>query len=157
MDLLFLCPNCRQELEADASGSGSQIECPSCGNTLTIPQADAQNIRTHNPIASSAAAKEEKHFSVPVHDAPTECLIKKANPPLEAAAKSGDKQLRTKCIKRVECVEVGKDHFDEVVTAFLGKIGEADIVSINTISYSTIDIGSQKLLTDFGVMIVYRG
>ncbi len=156
MDLLFLCPNCRQELEVDASGSGSQIECPSCGKPLTVPEPDPQNIRTHNPINSSAAAKEEKHFSVPVHDAPAESLIQKPKPPLEAA-KNGDKQLRTKCIKRVECVEVGKDHFDEVVTAFLSKVAESDIVSINTISYSTIDIGSQKLLNDFGVMIVYRG
>ena len=157
MDLLFLCPNCRQELEVDASGSGSQIECPSCGNSLTVPEPDPQNIRTHNAMAASAAAKEEKHFSVPVHDAPSESLIQKPKPPLEAAAKNGDKQLRTKCIKRSECVEVGKDHFDEVVTAFLGKLAESDIVSINTISYTSVDIGTQKLLTDYGVMIVYRG
>jgi hypothetical protein len=37
------------------------------------------------------------------------------------------------------------------------KIGEANIISITTLSYTHLDIGSQKLMTDFGVMIIYRG
>ena len=49
------------------------------------------------------------------------------------------------------------DKFDEVVSAFLVKIGEANIISITTLTYTHLDIGSQKLMTDFGVMIVYRG
>jgi hypothetical protein len=57
----------------------------------------------------------------------------------------------------VDCVEVGHDRFDEVVTNFLGKIGETNIVSITTISYSHVDISSQKLLNDYGVMIIYKG
>jgi len=43
-----------------------------------------------------------------------------------------------------------------MVSNFLGKIGEHNIISITTISYSHIDIGSQKLLQDYGVMIVYK-
>ena len=157
MDVMFVCPNCKQELEADASLAGSTIQCPACNAGITIPQADAQNIRTHNPIASSAAAREEKHFSVPVRDAPTEVLIQKPPPPLEAAVKDSEKQLRVKTIRRTDCVEVGHDNFDKVVSEFLGKIGHENIVSINTISYTHLDIGTQKLLTDFGVMIVYKG
>ena len=43
------------------------------------------------------------------------------------------------------------------MTGFLGKIGESNIVSINTLAYSYLDVGSQKLITDYGVMIVYKG
>ena len=54
MDVTFICPNCKQELEADTSLAGTQIQCPSCGNALTIPEPDVQNVKVVNPIASSA-------------------------------------------------------------------------------------------------------
>lgn len=157
MDLSFTCPNCKQQLEADTSMSGSAINCPACGVSLVIPEADPASVRTSNPTAASAGAKEEKHFSVPVHDTPAETLIQKPNRPLENAAKDGTKSLRIKCIKRTECVEVGKDHFDEVVSDFLNKTGEANVVSINTLSYTHVDMGTRQILTDYGVMIVYKG
>jgi hypothetical protein len=65
--------------------------------------------------------------------------------------------MRVKTIKHTDCIEVGHDKFDEVVSNFLGKVGEANVVSITALSYTHLDIGTQKLLTDFGVMIVYRG
>src|ERR1051325_5751417 len=98
MDLIFSCPNCKQQLEAETAMAGNQIACPSCGAMIVIPDATPMNIHV-NPIASSAAAKQEYHFSVPVHDAPTEALIHKPAPPLEAAAKAeSDKKLRIRCI-----------------------------------------------------------
>jgi hypothetical protein len=175
MDLVFNCPNCDQELEVDASGAGEEINCPACGKTIRIPEPNAAGVSTapaaaaapaevvgswgqpKHAIASSAAAKVEKHLKVPVHAVPTEKLIAKPLVPLEVAAKESDRQLRVKCIRHIDCVEVGHDKFDEIVTNFLGKIGEQNLVSITTLSYSMIDISSQKLLTDFGVMIVYRG
>jgi DNA-directed RNA polymerase subunit RPC12/RpoP len=157
MDLVFHCTHCKQELSVDASGAGSNIECPSCGAAITIPEPDSANIRTLNPIAASAAAREEKHFVVPVHDTPSEVLVEKPVRPLDAIARDGTKKIRTKCYKRSECVEVGHDRFDDVVTEFLQKVGEDNIISINTLTYTHLDIGSQKLLTDYGVMIVYRG
>jgi uncharacterized protein YbaR (Trm112 family) len=158
MDLVFNCPNCEQELAVDPSGAGSEIECPSCGNMLLVPDAIPQNLRSLNPMAASAAAREEKHFSVPVHSAPSESLIQKPLTPLDVAAvRDSEHKLRIKSIRRTDCAEVGKDRFDEVVTDFLQKIGEANIVSINTITYTHLDIGSQKLLTDYGVLIVYKG
>jgi hypothetical protein len=164
MDVTFSCPSCKQELEADDSWAGKEIQCPSCGATFTIPSEPASppvssEAPGHavNPIATSAHAREApRHFSVPIHDTPTEVLIEKPRPPLEVA-KNADKTLRIRCIKRTECVEVGHDRFDEVVSEFLAKVGEANIVSINTLAYTHIDIGSQKLLTDYGVMIVYKG
>ena len=155
MDLTFTCPNCRQELEADTNQAGTETDCPTCGKTLIIPEANPQNIKAHT-MGSSAAAREEHHFAVPVHDKPSEILIEKPLPPLEAAGDS-DKKLRIRCIRRTDCVEVGKDHFEEVVTKFLDKVGEPNIVSINTLNYTHIDMGTRQILTDYGVMIVYRG
>lgn len=156
MDITFNCPSCKQELVVDDSGIGSQVECPGCGNTVVIPDV------THAPhiinaMASSAAAKEEKHFTVPTHDAPSEVLIKKANVPLEVAAKITDKKLRVKTIRRTDCVEVGRDLFDDKVTDFLAKVGEENIVNINTIVYTHLDLGTRQLMTDFGVLITYKG
>jgi len=172
MDVIFNCPKCEQELAVDSTGAGTEINCPSCGESIVIPAPEmavnragvdtapgAPRVEVHpvNPIASSAAAKVEMHLRVPVHNAPAESLIAKPLPPLEVAAKETDKKIRVKTIKHTDCIEVGHDKFDEVVTNFLVKIGESNIISITTLSYTHLDIGSQKLLTDFGVMIVYRG
>jgi DNA-directed RNA polymerase subunit RPC12/RpoP len=157
MDLIFKCPHCDQEMEVDASGSGTEIECPSCNRTIIIPEATPQNLLTLNPIASSAAARESKHFKVPVRAAPSEVLIEKSKPTLDVAAKETEKQLRVKTIRHSDCAEVGKDRFDAIVTELLQKIGAENIVSINPINYSHVEISSQKIVTDFGVMIVFRG
>src|ERR1041385_1092975 len=140
MDMIFSCPDCKQQLEAETSMAGNQIACPSCGATIVIPEANPMNIHV-NPIASSAAAKQEYHFSVPVRDVPTESLIQKPAPPLEAAARAeGDKKLRVKCIRRTDCVEVGKDRFDDIVSEYLQKIGESNIVSITPLTYTHMDL-----------------
>lgn len=173
MDVTFNCPHCNQTLEVDESAMGSQIECPSCNGSLTIPVIPSSRAATAAPApsavataaaAAAASAQQEaskggaRHFAVPVRDTPVESLIQKPKPPLEAAAKAAaERQLRVKCIRRTECMEVGHDHFDEIVSQFLGKVGESNIVSITTLSYSHLDIGSQKLLTDYGVMVVYKG
>jgi len=157
MDVTFVCPNCKQELEADATLAGTTINCPSCNVSISIPTPDPSNIKVINPIAASAAAREEKHFSVPVHDRPTEVLIQKPPPPLEVNVKDQERKIRIKTIRRIDCVEVGHDRFDQIVTEVLQKIGEENVVNINTVAYTHLDIGTQKLLTDFGVLIVYKG
>ncbi len=172
MDVIFNCPKCEQELAVDSTGAGTEINCPSCGEPIVIPAPElvanragldntpgAPRVEVHpiNPIASSAAAKVEMHLRVPDHKTPTERLIEKPPPPLEAAAKESDKKIRVRTIKHTDCIEVGHDKFDEVVSNFLGKVGESNIISITTLAYTHLDIGTQKLLTDFGVMVVYRG
>jgi DNA-directed RNA polymerase subunit RPC12/RpoP len=172
MDVIFNCPKCEQELAVDSSGAGSEINCPSCGEPIVIPSPERSILRAGadhlpaearlegapvNPIASSAAAKLEMHLKVPVHKTPAASLIEKPRAPLEFAAKETDKKIKVKTIKHTDCIEVGHDKFDEVVTSFLARVGEPNIVSITTLTYSHIDIGSQKLLTDFGVMVVYKG
>ncbi len=171
MDVIFNCPECGQELAVDSSGSGSSINCPSCGELITIPEptsiaprvegtpASGPHLQANpvNPISSSAAAKVEMHLKVPVHDKPTESLIAKPLAPLEVTAKETDKKIKVKSIKHTDCIEVGHDKFDEVVSGFLGKIGEQNLISITPLTYTHLDIGTQKLMTDFGVLIIYRG
>ena len=171
MDVIFNCPKCEQELAVDSSGAGSEIECPSCGESIVIPEPDtvvprpgiptdavAARVEAHpiNPIASSAAAKVELHLKVPSNKV-GESLIAKPLPPMEAVAKDADKKIKVKTIRHTDCIEVGHDKFDEVVSQFIGKIGEANIVNISPLTYTILDIGTQKLMTEFGVLIVYRG
>lgn len=168
MDIVFDCPHCEQELAVDSSGAGTEIECPSCGEAITIPAESTKGGGTPalaelpapgaiaSTVALSAAAKVEKHLKVPVRTTPGERLIIKPKPALGTKV-SGEKQLRIRTIRHASCVESGHDLFDEKVTAILNEIGEANIVGVHTIGYEHFDVGTQKVLTDFGVLIVYRG
>ncbi len=167
MDIIFNCPHCEQEMAVDSSGAGSEIQCPACGQKITIPSAatpppppaevaGGAHQGTHS-IASSAAAKVEMHLKVPVRDKPGEVLISKPKPPLEAMARGADKKTRVRTIRHAACVEAGHDKFDERVSEFLNEVGEANIVGVHTISYTHFDVGTQKILTDYGVLILFRG
>ena len=169
MDIIFNCPECQQELAVDGSGAGSEIDCPSCGEKIVIPDkgaaapvgATAEELSAaHKPIntmASSAAAKVEMHLKVPTTAKPTASLITKAAKPLEVAAKESDKTIKVKTFRHTDCIEVGHDKFDEFVTNFLNKVGQDHIISITPLTYTHLDIGSQKLMNEYGVMIVYKG
>ena len=141
----------------DESGAGTQIQCPTCSTLLQVPRPAAQPPQPPPPPPLPPSSHEEKHFSVPVHEGPTEMLVTKKEDALLVPADSGEKHVKVKCIKRTDCVEVGKDHFDHVVSEFLGKVGQENIISINTITYTHVDMGSRQILTDYGVMIVYKG
>ncbi len=157
MDLIFKCIHCDQELAVNPAGAGTEIECPTCGQAITIPEAEPQNIRTLNPISSSAAAKEIKHFAVPVRSTPTEMLIKKQSRRLDIPAKDGKTKVRIRTIKRTECLEVGHDKFDEHVSGFLGNLEEENVISVTPITYSHFDLNNRQNMTDYGVIIVYKG
>jgi len=169
MDIVFNCPHCEQELAVDNSGAGSEIQCPSCGEKIMIPaaatppvpesalqEAAGMSHQAGHSIASSAAAKIEMHLKVPVRDKPGEVLIAKPKAPLEAVAKGADKKIRVRTIRHSMCIEAGHDKFDERVTEFLHEVGEPNLVGVHTVSYSHFDVGTQKLLTDYGVMVLYR-
>ena len=166
MDIIFNCPNCDQELAVDQSGAGSQIECPSCGENLTIPSTGKVTTGSLPPvtppsmassIAASAAAKVPLHLKVPVRDTPGASLIDKPKPPLEIVQKGAGKRLRIHTIRRASCIESGHDKFDEIVSAFLQEVTEANLISIQPISYEMFDVGVQKIMTDYGLVILYRG
>lgn len=156
MDFTFQCPKCSQEFVVDHTMGGTTIDCPSCNERITVPQP--------SPEVVAAAAQPpppsdgEKHFVVPMHEGPTEILIQKPKPTLDVAREERDKKLRIKTIRRQECMSVGKDHFDEVVTEFLQHVGKDYIINIMPITYTYTDLaGSKNLLTDYGVMVVFRG
>ena len=167
MEIIFNCPHCDQELSVDADGAGSEIPCPTCGQSITIPEkstkaapdGDAPQAPRLAPsaIASSAAAKIEMHLKVPVHNKPVESLIKKSAVPLDAIAKGADKQIRIKTMRHDKCIESGHDKFDEMVTKVLAQIGEPNIIGIHTISFEHFDVQTQKVMTDYGLIIIYRG
>ena len=169
MDIVFNCPNCEQELAVDSSGAGTDIECPECHETITIPAASTKTAaepppeEPHTPslaasvISSSAAAKVEKHLKVPLGNKPTTVLIAKVNPPLGSKITSSEKKIRIHTIKHASCIESGHDKFDDKVTEFLNEIGEANMVGVHTIYYTHFDVGTQKIMIDYGVVILYRG
>lgn len=157
MDVAFHCPHCKQELEVDASAAGQTIQCPTCHSEITVPQPDVTNIHTHGgTIATSAAAKVEHHFTVPVHEGPAEVLIKRVQKEEEVVVE-GPKKIKVRIFRHTDCVEVGRDRYEEMVSAFLNKIGEENIISLTPLSYNHIDIATQKILIDYALQIIYRG
>ena len=158
MDIVFTCPNCKQQLEAPTSLSGTSISCPSCNESLVIPEADPVNLRVGAPNEGNAAAKEEKHFVVPVSESPTQSLIHKPLPPLDPNAKGdGTKTLKIRCIRHSDCVEVGKDRFEEMVSEFLNRVGEENVNNISVFNYQHLDLATRQMVTDYGILVVYRG
>lgn len=164
MDIIFDCPNCQQELVVDSAGAGTEIDCPACGETITIPRQSTKAAPEMppltgpvNPITASAAAKVEKHLKVPVRDKPSELLIKAGEAPPVTVTQSANKKIRLHTIRHATCFESGHDRFDDKVTEFLDEVGETNLIGIHTVNYTYVDIASQKTLSDFGVLIVYRG
>jgi hypothetical protein len=158
-------------MAVDNSGAGSEIQCPSCGEKILIPAAatppapesapegaaDASHQSAGHSIASSAAAKIEMHLKVPVRDKPGEVLIAKPKPPLEAVARGAGRKIRVRSIRHSNCVEAGHDKFDERVMEFLNEVGEANLIGIHTVGYTHFDVSIQKIVEDYGLVVVYRG
>lgn len=153
MDIVFNCPHCGLGLEVDQDAAGQQFDCPTCQKSVTVP---IKTVWT-GTAGPTPSPRDEKRMAVPASQKPIESLIQKPNKSLELAAKESKPGMRVKTIRHSDCKEVGKDTFDEVVSDFLNKIGDQALVSITPINYSYLDIGTQRLLADFGVMVIYRG
>ena len=189
MDIVFNCSKCDQELAIDSAETGSKIDCPTCGTTLTVPAATDTNVQvggaaaveaetTTAPVAqavpvaqagppaivvataslakpAAAPAHEEKHFSVPQRTGPAVPFIEKPKPVLETAAHVAGR-IKVKTIKHGDCIEVGKDKFDDIVTDYIAKVGHENIISITPLNYSHVEHGAKLLLTDYALMIIYK-
>jgi hypothetical protein len=92
-----------------------------------------------------------------VHDRPAESLISKAKPLLDVVQKGSGKRLRIRTIRRAACIENGHDLFDDKVSAFIQEVGESNIVSTHVVGYEQFDVGIQKIMTDYGLLVIYRG
>jgi hypothetical protein len=65
-------------------------------------------------------------------------------------------KVRIKSFKRTEFIEIGRDRFDEAVSDALTAIGADNIMSVLPLNYEHIDIATEKIVTDFGVIVVYK-
>ncbi|MCC6235757.1 MAG: hypothetical protein IT580_24180 [Verrucomicrobiales bacterium] len=159
MDFTFKCNHCHQELEVDIAAAGTSVECPACNRKINIPVPEASQIHVapHGANAANDPNREEKHFVVPIHEGPAEALIKKAAPTLEVAAKDPDKKIRVWTLRRVDTMSVNKDNFDEVASAFLQKVGQEYVISVSPLTYTYRDLATGTWITDYGIMVVFRG
>ena len=157
MDIVFNCPECRQELEVDESGAGSQIDCPECGASITIPEPSPVNIRAvpAGPANPGAAQAREKHLTVPVgKKAPV--LIERPKATLETQAKGLDKKLKVKTFRRSDYATEPNNAFDKAVSDFLGGLDDHSIHSLVPVQHSHVDAATGQVLNDYGVMVIYR-
>jgi hypothetical protein len=65
-------------------------------------------------------------------------------------------KIKVRTFKRTEFIEVGRDTFDENVGKFFTAIGAENIIQILPLSYEHIDISTQKVVSDYGMMLVYK-
>ena len=153
MDIIFDCPNCQQELAVDSAGAGTEIDCPACGETITIPR---QSTKAAPEVARPDRSARQSHRrvrrgqgrkapqSAGARQAERAADQKAADAPVEAVAKGADKKIRLHTIRHATCFESGHDRFDEKVTEFLNEVGEANLISVHTINYTYVDIGIAK-------------
>ncbi len=66
-----------------------------------------------------------------------------------------NKQIIVKTLRRIDFLEVGKDRFDFHTSKFLDQVGQENIISIIPINYEHVDIATQKVVNDFGIIVVY--
>ena len=162
MDIVFTCPACRQELAVEASGAGSKIECPECGESIMIPEPSPVNIRAIPPggkpaPAAAAAATKEKHFTLPATGTKPKVSIERPRASLESEVKGVGKKLMLKCFRRADYLGQGPDAFEQAVSHFLQAAEEVNIHSLAPIHYSYADATSGAVMNDYGVMIYYKG
>jgi hypothetical protein len=143
MDISFSCPHCNLQLEIDDSASGSEIQCPSCKGSLIVP--------TH---AGGGEGHPRGPLSLPSGGA-TAQIMKPSAKSLETAAK-GDKKLKIKTFRHHDCVKEGKDRFDEMISYFLQKLDDGDLVVLHTIQYEYLPKDATQPVRDYGVVVVYR-
>lgn len=168
MDTSFNCPKCNIHITADECVMGEEVDCPKCNEKFRVPLPQKPNTipvvppapvpaatapGPAKPEAPKPAAPEHKPLSVPQRSGPQESLVKKA---AHTEHKDEPPKIRLKTIKRGSCVEVGHDLFDEKVTEFLNKVGQENIIHMNTIGYGAMD-STGHMLPDYGILIVYKG
>jgi DNA-directed RNA polymerase subunit RPC12/RpoP len=161
MDIVFTCPSCRQELAVDEAGSGNEIECPECGNSIMIPEPSPANIRATPPPRTTQAvntlggSKERKHTIQVVHK--PALAIERSAAPLDTEAKGTGRKPMIKCFRRADFAAQGTDAFDKAVSQFLQGTDPANIHGVTPIQYSYVDAKSGHVLNDYGVLVYYKG
>ena len=71
MDVIFNCPKCEQELAVDSTGAGTEINCPSCGESIVIPAPELVVNRPGVDSSPAAPATAGKALEAPAACAAT--------------------------------------------------------------------------------------
>lgn len=163
MDINFTCPNCEVLLTADDSMIGDEIQCPSCNLTFNVPEGtpvppppavDPVEEMFAPPREEEEKPRKKVTLTLP-SSTPSDARIEKANKSLEVAAKLSITYV-VRTIRRSECVVNGKDRFDDIVAEVLSGAGEGNLHSVSPIQYSYLDKATQQVLTDYGVLVIYK-
>jgi len=62
-ELTFTCPSCKQELEGDDSFRGQTVECPQCGNSITVPSGQKKIVMKKRTVAAPSRASSTRTSS----------------------------------------------------------------------------------------------
>jgi hypothetical protein len=65
-------------------------------------------------------------------------------------------KIRVKTFKRTEYIEIGRDTFDKHVGDFITAVGLDNVVNILPLTYEHIDIATQLIVTDYGLIVIYK-
>lgn len=169
------CPNCGEKLviPEGVPDPESTPEAPSAKTPEAAEKKDSEAAAPAPPKEEEKKAEEPpKKLAVPIRakNAPKERLEefdhkgvkskserdKEKEEKDQKAAEKKEKQICVKTIRRNQCLEMGHDNFDDAVGEFLRSVGQESVVSINTTTYSYFD-SQGKSLSDYGVLIVYKG
>jgi phage FluMu protein Com len=83
VDITFNCAKCQQHLVIEEVGAGLSVQCPRCGQALTVPAAKADIvIHAESAIAAAAKAIESGIFD---DDQKLDAYLKKSSPEVLAA------------------------------------------------------------------------
>ncbi len=64
--------------------------------------------------------------------------------------------VRIRSFKRTEFIEIGRDLFDQKVSEALSAIGAENILNVLPLNYEHIDIATEKIITDYGIIVLYK-
>ena len=148
MELNFNCPQCSQELTADESMLGVEIECPSCGEAVMIegePAEQAYDQQYDEGALDSAPSEPRAPIAIPTSAASADMIKKPKAKRLEVAAKEEMEVLS----KTILYSSVGKDaaKYDEAIAQAMVEIGRPHIISTHTVNPGE---------GDFGLTIIYE-
>lgn len=148
MEINFNCPQCGQELTADDTMLGVEIECPACKETIMI-EGEAAEAAAEGEVEYAVAEEEPAATRAPISigasHATADMILKPKAKRLEVAAKEDVAVLSRTILYSANGKDIGK--FDETVAKTLAEIGRPHIVSINTVNPGE---------GDFGVLIIYE-
>src|SRR6516165_7849926 len=71
----YACPVCGQHIRCDSSQSGSIMECPTCFQKITVPQAPASE---EQKLILTGTKVSEKKYSLPIDEGGVITLEKKS-------------------------------------------------------------------------------